>query len=233
MNTHHPPTPLSPPEFVRDDDVPQVEPGGAFPIRTLRSLARRRANGPEHVANRPATFRVPTVKARLAASALSFFLLCVSRFAGAQDALVDDTYLDALAMIESGSDHAAQGKAGERGAWQIKAVAWQYTSELRQRRNLAVHPFSAAANATVARAYTRTLVEDHRTRFTNEYARTPTPGELYAIWNLGFAGFQRRGSLARCPALTKDAARRLTNLLRHLSPNRMVPDQGLSAASPR
>jgi hypothetical protein len=171
-------------------------------------------------------FHIPTLKSRLATSVLSFFLLCVSSFAGAQEAVVNDRYLEVLAMIESGTDHTALGKAGERGAWQIRAAAWEYTSELRRRRHLEVHPFGAAANSTVARAYVRTLLEDHSTRFSNEHARKPTPAELYAMWNLGFDGFQRRGSLARCPALTRDAAQRLTNLLRQLTAVRMAPNGG-------
>jgi hypothetical protein len=171
-------------------------------------------------------FHVPRAKARLAAGVLSIFLLSVSRFAGAQEVLVNDRYLDALAMIESGSNHTALGKAGERGAWQIKAAAWHYTSGLRRRRNLEIHPFSAAASSSVARAYARTLLDDHCARFENEHARKPTPDELYAIWNLGFDGFQRRGSLAKCPPLTRDAAQRLTNLLRQLSAVRMVPGGG-------
>jgi len=177
--------------------------------------------------------RVATMKARIVAGVLSIFLLGASRFAGAQEPLVNETYLDALAMIESGSDHSAHGTAGELGAWQFKAITWRHTSELRHRRKLAVHPFSAARDPVVARAYARTLLEAHHARFTKDYARIPSPGELYAIWNLGFDGFQRRGSLARCPALTRDAAQRLTNLLRHLAPTRTAPDLELSAANVR
>lgn len=175
--------------------------------------------------------RLSTGKARFAACALSLFLLSVSSFASAQDVLVSDSFLDALAMIESGSDHNARGKAGELGAWQIKSVAWRYTSDLRRRRELQVHPFSAAAEPNVARAYARTLLEDHSMRFAIEHARMPTTSELYALWNLGFEGFQRRGSLAKCPPLTKDAAQRLTNLLRQFTLVRMVEGSGSTAAT--
>lgn len=168
---------------------------------------------------------------RYFAFALSFFLVCMSKFAGAQEVLVNDFYLDALAMIESGSNPTARGKAGERSAWQLKEQAWSYTSELRRRRELEVHAFAAAGNSTIARTYARTLLEDHCHRFVSTYARTPTPGELYAVWNLGFEGFRRRGSLARCPALTKDAAQRLINLLEHYSPARLEPAGGLTAST--
>jgi hypothetical protein len=115
-------------------------------------------------------------------------------------------------MIESGNNHRAKGRAGERSAWQIKAEAWQYTSELRHREGQDVHPFNAAVNMTIAREYARTLLEEHSRRYAEQHGRPPTPAELYAMWNLGFDGFKRRGSLARCPALTRDAAQRLTNV---------------------
>jgi hypothetical protein len=171
--------------------------------------------------------------ARLAALALSLFLPGVSTFAGAQELVVNDRFLDALAMIESGVDHTARGKAGERGAWQIKSDAWRYTTELRRRRNLEVYPFSSAASSTIGREYARTLLEDHRARFINVHGRPPTASELYAIWNLGFDGFRRRGSLARCPALTRDAAQRLDNLLQYMSPTQVAADERMAGLNAR
>lgn len=213
MNTdRHCRLPLPLPGRLGDLCLPPAEIGGGWAVNNpVRSASRR--------------------PSRYFAFALSFFLLCMSRFAGAQEVLVDDFYLDALAMIESGSNPAAQGKAGERSAWQIRKQAWGYTSELRRRRELEVHAFASAGNSTIARAYARTLLEDHCHRFASTYARPPTPGELYAMWNLGFEGFRRRGSLARCPSLTKDAAQRLTNLLEHYSPARLEPAGGLTAST--
>ncbi len=168
-------------------------------------------------ARRHAPPDIASLATRLAVAVLSLFLLSVSSFASApDDDLVSERYLDALAMIESGSDPQARGRAGERSAWQIRPQAWHYTSELRQRAGLDAHPFSAVTRSDIARAYAKTLLGDHSRRFLREHGRRPTPGELYGLWNLGFTGFQRRGSLARCPALTRDAAQRLTNLLTYL-----------------
>jgi hypothetical protein len=168
-------------------------------------------------ARRFAPLHIARLATRLAVAVLSVFLPGVSTIASApDDSLVSERYLDALAMIESGSDHHAQGRAGERSAWQIRPQTWQYTSKLRQRSGLDVHPFSAVTRSDIARAYAKTLLEDHSRRFLQEHGRLPTPGELYGLWNLGFTGFHRRGSLARCPALTRDAAQRLTNLLTYL-----------------
>jgi hypothetical protein len=172
---------------------------------------------PASTARRHAPPEIANLLTRLAVGALSLFLLSVSSFAsGPDDDLVNERYLDALAMIESGSDPQARGRAGERSAWQIRPQAWQYISELRQRTGLDVHPFSAVTRSDIARAYAKTLLEDHSRRFLREHGRQPTPGELYGLWNLGFTGFHRRGSLARCPALTRDAAQRLTNLLTYM-----------------
>lgn len=171
--------------------------------------------------------------ARLVTLALSLFLPGVSTFAGAQELVVNDRFLDALAMIESGVDHTARGKAGERGAWQIKSDAWRYTTELRRRRNLEVHPFSSAASSTIGREYARTLLDDHHARFNNVHGRPPTASELYAVWNLGFDGFRRRGSLARCPALTRDAAQRLDNLLRYMPPTQVTADEQIAGLKAR
>lgn len=171
--------------------------------------------------------------ARLAALALSLFLPGVSTFAGAQELVINGRFLDALAMIESGVDHTARGRAGERGAWQMKSEAWRYTTELRRRRQLEVHPFSSAANSMIGREYARTLLEDHRIRFINAYHRPPTASELYAIWNLGFGGFQRRGSLEKCPALTRDAAQRLDNLLQYMAPTQVAAEERMAGLQAR
>jgi hypothetical protein len=163
------------------------------------------------------------VKTRIVTFVLSLFLVVVSTFADGQPPAsgpVSERFLDALSMIESGGNHRAKGRAGERSAFQIRPVAWQYTSGLRQRAGETVHPFSAAGRSEIARDYARSLLEDHSRRFADKHERTPTPGELYAMWNLGFDGYQRRGSLDRCPELTRDAAQRLTNLL-----NQFAADQ--------
>jgi hypothetical protein len=116
----------------------------------------------------------------------------------------------AISRIESGGDHAAIGAAGERGAWQMSRLAWTHVNELRAARGVKVHPWTAAHTPAVARAYVTEYLAWLQGRFTDANGRPPTAGETYALWNLGYAGFQKRGfDLNRCPAITRRGAERM------------------------
>jgi hypothetical protein len=106
--------------------------------------------------------------------------------------------LDRIAMIESGNNPAAVGDVGRAtGAWQMHAAARADARRLHGR---------AGTDRELAGA----LLVDIQKRLTVALGRTPTDGECYAVWNLGFSGFKRRGfDVAKCPAITRKAIARL------------------------
>lgn len=109
----------------------------------------------------------------------------------------------ALAMIESGYDMRAKGKHGERSAWQIRPATWNQYSKPGERITREADAFAVAS-----RIYTHNAI-----RFNGAIGRLPNAYETYAMWNLGWDGFKRRGfNLARCPRVTRDAAMRYANL---------------------
>lgn len=83
-------------------------------------------------------------------------------------AAVPDAWLDRTAHLESRHNHAAIGKAGERGAYQIKAAIWRHYSRLPWR----VYAHDPAVSRRVARLIlddcSRACVRDRRpVTFTN------------------------------------------------------------------
>ena len=127
----------------------------------------------------------------------------------ANGSVVTGSMLDAVAAIESGFDSQARGARGERGAWQHRAGAWADVN-----RALGwSHPFTQATNAALARTYAGHYLRLLEARLAARLHRAPSLGEVYAAYNLGFAGFERRRFvLGRCPARTRDAVQRLDNL---------------------
>lgn len=111
----------------------------------------------------------------------------------------------ALALIESGDNMKAVGAAGERTAWQIKPATWRAYTKPGEKLRMTSR---TDAFVIAARIYTHNEV-----RFVTVHGRRPAAWEVYAMWNLGWDGFKRRGfNLARCPRVTRDAALRYSNL---------------------
>jgi hypothetical protein len=117
----------------------------------------------------------------------------------------------AIAAIESGGDHSAVGEAGERGAWQMSRAAWTQVNRARARRGASTHPFAEAHSPAIAKVYVAEYLGWLTGRFEASQGRLPTAGETYALWNLGFEGFRKRGFRLRdCPAITRRGAARMS-----------------------
>lgn len=145
--------------------------------------------------------------------------------------LITERFLDALEDVESGRDARAVGDHGRSlGSYQFKAVAWRQVNALQsyreqvagdrlERANLkpetlnlqrAIYPYSFATNRVIARLYARSYLRWLESYLTRALRRSPTYPELYAVWNLGPAGFRARGfDLARCPEHVRKAAGRM------------------------
>lgn len=131
--------------------------------------------------------------------------------------LITERFMDALERVESGMDAGAVGDQGRsRGSFQFKAVAWKQVDTLRKSRGLARHAYRYGAHHRVtARMYAREYLGWLESYLTRALHRSPTHPELYAVWNLGPAGFRARGfSLARCPEHARRAAGLIVGELR-------------------
>lgn len=131
---------------------------------------------------------------------------------GYSKTLITERFLDALEEVESGRDAGAVGDHGRSlGSFQFKAVAWAQVNTLRFARGLETRSYLFyAKNRVTARLYAREYLGWLESNLTRALHRSPTHPELYAVWNLGPAGFRARGfDLRKCPAHVRRAAGRL------------------------
>lgn len=142
------------------------------------------------------------VKAILRRKAGLFAAILASILTGCTPAL-SMSLLDAIAVVESGNNQTTIGDGGRAtGAWQMHASARQDA-----RRYL--------GRDGTDRELAAALLNNINLRLHRALKHAPTPGDSYAVWNLGFTGYQRRGfSLSKCPTITQRAARRVERLTR-------------------
>jgi hypothetical protein len=126
--------------------------------------------------------------------------------------IITEKFLDALALVESSGNAAAVGDGGRaRGPFQLWRGAWQDAD-----RNLKLNKSYElyATDPAVSRLYARAFLTQLEARLAAVLCRPPTTEQLYAAWNLGLTGFERRGFLlSRCPQTTQRAAKKLTGYL--------------------
>ena len=125
-----------------------------------------------------------------------------------------DRLLDAIARVESGVKPWAVGDGGKAlGAFQIHAAAWSDVNRVREKEGRIQHRHSAAFNPAVAREYAREYLTLLNIELAKALGRYPAPSETYAAYNLGFAGFKRRGfKVDNCPVTTRKACARVDTL---------------------
>jgi hypothetical protein len=88
---------------------------------------------------------------------------------------LDGTVLEALAMVESGGNDRAVGRAGEVSRYQILPRLWRQAVQGKAERE--------AHEAATARQVATTILEGRLARFRAATAREPTAREVYALWN--------------------------------------------------
>ena len=100
----------------------------------------------------------------------------------------DATFLESIAMVESGQNRKAIGKAGERGMYQVGKAAWFDANALLESEKHFHYQWSQWRNITaqdmIAAAHLRIL----RKRFKADGYSTPTPEQLALAWNRGYEG---------------------------------------------
>ena len=119
-------------------------------------------------------------------------------------------------LVESGGRNVTGDNGRALGYYQFWATAWRHASNLRREANLPVLPYrTGAADLLASKAHAQILLQWHERQLRRNGCKHPTPGQLYASWNLGHAGFKRRGyNLARCPAVTRRAVIKLNTFLK-------------------
>lgn len=125
---------------------------------------------------------------------------------------VEAWQVDAVIRIESAGKPGAIGDNGAaRGLAQFHSAAWADCSQVRAARGLQTYPYSQAFNPIAARAYLATWLAYLADRFARATGRQATTADLYAMHNLGFSGYAKRGfDISRCPGITKRKTASLT-----------------------
>ena len=103
-------------------------------------------------------------------------------------AAAEATLLECIAVVESGQNRKAVGKAGERGMYQVGKAAWDDANERLKREGHHHFQFSKWRNPTaqdmIAAAHLRTI----RDNFKRIGVIAPTPEQLALVWNVGWSG---------------------------------------------
>lgn len=147
-------------------------------------------------------------------------LLSLLSFASANNlasSLVDSKLLKAVSQVESGGRDTAKGDHGKAvGRFQFWRNTWRHITSLRAARGLATTSYSdGATHPQWSRVYAFSYLTWIEAELKRRGCRHLTVRHLYAGYNLGVAGFARRGfDLARCPAITRSAATRVEDLCR-------------------
>jgi hypothetical protein len=129
--------------------------------------------------------------------------------------VVTDSFVDAIAQIESSGGRFTVGDNGlANGAWQMHAAAWKDVSAYRRRRGLPAASYAQAHDAAVARGYARDYLTMLENQLRAALHRAPTGEEIYAAYNMGFGRFRSIGfQLDKAPRTTQAACARLAPLV--------------------
>ena len=144
-------------------------------------------------------------------------LLAVTTFTRVASASpADARWLDAVALVESSNNSSAIGDGGRaRGSFQFHRDAWEVARGIDTR---VVEYYRGSTNAAQSRLAAAAYLTWLRQRFAANGVAMPTPSQLYAAYNCGFAGFKTKYKfdVARTPRSTRAACARLElGLRRH------------------
>lgn len=131
---------------------------------------------------------------------------------GQASAAISEKFLDAIAHIESSGRSRVIGDGGKaRGMFQLHRAAWE---DARKISPLIGDYQTGALNPATARQVARVYLNILAARLERALGYAPTSGQVYAAFNLGFAGFKKRGfDLNRCPVTTQKAVKKLEVML--------------------
>jgi len=130
---------------------------------------------------------------------LGFWRGCLSlmilqaRLLLAQEWTPSEQFLNLVRKIESADGLMLVGDHGNsRGAYQMSAGAWNDVSSWRRARNLCSYDYATMVwDESISRAYASNYLQMIRERLVRNMGRTPSCGEVYAAYNMGFTAFAR------------------------------------------
>ena len=134
-------------------------------------------------------------------------------------AVVTDSFLEAVAHIESSGGRYTVGDGGRaHGTWQMHVAAWKDTTAYRKRRGEQTWSYKFAHDAAVAKIYARDYLTMLENQLRSALRREPTPEMVYAAYNMGFTRFAGLGfRLEISPRTTQSACVRLRPILEELN----------------
>ena len=112
--------------------------------------------------------------------------LCILGAEKCRAGVVTDSFIQRVALRESGNNPKARGKAGERSAYQLKRVAVQHVNE----HFGWSHSFETATSK-YARQYAEAYLIMMEAKLKAHYRRQPSEVEVYRSYNRGFRGATR------------------------------------------
>lgn len=127
--------------------------------------------------------------------------------------IITDAQLDAIIKIESNGiadalgDKDSTGNYLAKGLAQFHSAAWIDTTAYRAMQGKPCYPYSSATDPIIARDYLRSWLELLANRYHKDTGLIPNVRDLYAMHNLGYAGYKSRGYyIMNCPAITRKKA---------------------------
>jgi len=107
-------------------------------------------------------------------------------------AAAEATLLECIAVVESGQNRKAVGKAGERGMYQVGKAAWDDANERLKREGHHHFQFSKWRNPTAQDMIAASHLRWIRSNFKRIGVAAPTPEQIALVWNVGWSGAVER-----------------------------------------
>jgi hypothetical protein len=108
-------------------------------------------------------------------------------------AAAEATLLECIAMVESGQNRKAVGKAGERGMYQVGKAAWDDASARLKAEGHYAFPWSKWRDATAQDMIAASHLRWIRANFHRIGMTDPTPEQIAVVWNLGWTAARSQG----------------------------------------
>jgi hypothetical protein len=108
-------------------------------------------------------------------------------------AATEATLLECIAMVESGHNRKAIGKAGERGMYQVNKAAWDDASARLKAEGHYAFPWSKWRDATAQDMVAASHLRWIRANFHRIGMTDPTPEQLALVWNVGWTAARSQG----------------------------------------
>lgn len=130
---------------------------------------------------------------------------------------INGALIHAVAMVESNNNHRAVGDQGKaNGAFQMWKPAWSDCSKWLKKNGFKTTSYKEGVNdPNVSHQYCKIYLSLLHSQLRRKMGRDPSAGELYAAYNLGVRGFERRGfQLDKTPEITQRAIVKLQTHLK-------------------